>query len=97
MGSETRQHWLVDVARKAKFSDVDSLDIPTTAPLPDAWEAVNRISRLGEGDLERAVATHYRLNAARLETHEARALKLVPESVARRFGVLPLRETDRNN
>jgi type II secretory ATPase GspE/PulE/Tfp pilus assembly ATPase PilB-like protein/ActR/RegA family two-component response regulator len=96
MASETRQHWLVDVARKAKFLDADRLDIPATAPINDAWEAVNRISRLGDGDLERAVAAHYRINVARFDTHEARALKLVPESVARRFGVLPLRETDRS-
>jgi type II secretory ATPase GspE/PulE/Tfp pilus assembly ATPase PilB-like protein/ActR/RegA family two-component response regulator len=90
------QHWLVDVARRASLSDIDRLDIPSSTPIREAWSAVARVCRIGEPELASVVANRFRLNVARLDAAEPRALKLVPESVARRFGVLPLRETDRN-
>ncbi|HEY4306488.1 MAG TPA: ATPase, T2SS/T4P/T4SS family [Gemmatimonadaceae bacterium] len=91
-----QQHWLVDVARRAKLPDADRLDIPSSTPIKEAWSAVARICRIGEPELAVVVATRFRINVARLDAAEPRALKLVPESVARRFTVLPLRETDRN-
>jgi type II secretory ATPase GspE/PulE/Tfp pilus assembly ATPase PilB-like protein/ActR/RegA family two-component response regulator len=96
MAADTPQHWLVDVARRANLPDANRLDIPATTPIRDAWSAVARFCRVDEADLAPLVATRYRLNLARLESAEPRSLKLVPESVARRFNVLPLRETDRN-
>src|SRR5262252_798737 len=96
MPAETPQHWLVDVARRAKLPDADRLDVPSSTPIKEAWSAVARVCRVGEPELASVVATRFRLNVARLDAAEPRALKLVPESVARRFGVLPLRETDRN-
>jgi type II secretory ATPase GspE/PulE/Tfp pilus assembly ATPase PilB-like protein/CheY-like chemotaxis protein len=42
------------------------------------------------------VAKHFRLNVSRLDTAEPRALKLVPESVARKYSLMPVHETDRN-
>ena len=96
MPADTPQHWLVDVARRANLTDANRLDIPSTTPIRDAWSAVARVCRVGEPELANYVATRYRLNVARLDNAEPRSLKLVPESVARRFTVLPLRETDRN-
>lgn len=90
------QHWLVDVARRANLPEVDRLDIPSSTPIREAWSAVARVCRIGEPELAAVVASRFRLNVARLDAAEPRSLKLVPESVARRFGVLPLRETDRN-
>ena len=90
------QHWLVDVARRANLPEADRLDIPSSTPIREAWSAVARVCRIGEPELAAVVASRFRLNVARLDAAEPRSLKLVPESVARRFGVLPLRETDRN-
>jgi len=61
-----------------------------------AWSAVACACRLDDASLAAAVASRFRLNVAALETAEPRTLKLVPESLARRNTVLPLREIDRN-
>src|SRR5262245_45587124 len=94
--ADTRQHWLIDVARRAALPDAERLDITASTPIREAWAAVARICRTGEPELAAVVADRFRLHVARLDAAEPRSLKLVPESVARRFGVLPLRETDRN-
>jgi type II secretory ATPase GspE/PulE/Tfp pilus assembly ATPase PilB-like protein/ActR/RegA family two-component response regulator len=96
MAADAPQHWLVDVARRANLPDAGRLDIPSTTPIREAWSAVARVCRIGEPELASVVAARFRLNVARLDAAEPRSLKLVPESVARRFNVLPLRETDRN-
>jgi type II secretory ATPase GspE/PulE/Tfp pilus assembly ATPase PilB-like protein/ActR/RegA family two-component response regulator len=96
MAADKPQHWLVDVARRASLPDAARLDISSSTPIREAWSAVARVCRIGEPELAAVVANRFRLNVARLDAAEPRSLKLVPESVARRFGVLPLRETDRN-
>jgi len=66
------------------------------APILEAWSAAAAAAGITEADLARVVAGHFRLEAANLDAAEPRALKLVPEAVARRYHVFPLRETDRN-
>ena len=82
---DTPQHWLVEVARRAGLPDADRLDVPAKTPIREAWAAVARVCRVGEPELAAVVATRFRLNVARLDAAEPRSLKLVPESVARRF------------
>ncbi|MCH7808814.1 MAG: type II/IV secretion system protein [Planctomycetes bacterium] len=48
-----------------------------------------------EDDLARHIATHFRLAVADLGSAAPQALKLVPERVARRYQVFPIREDDR--
>jgi type II secretory ATPase GspE/PulE/Tfp pilus assembly ATPase PilB-like protein/ActR/RegA family two-component response regulator len=96
MTSGVRDHWLVEVAQRAKLPGSERLDIAASTPTREAWSAVARTCRLDDAGLAAAVASRFRLNVAALETAEPRALKLVPESLARRYSVLPLRETDRN-
>jgi type II secretory ATPase GspE/PulE/Tfp pilus assembly ATPase PilB-like protein/ActR/RegA family two-component response regulator len=96
MGSGPQNHWLVDVAKRAKLAGAERLDIAASTPIREAWSAVARVCRIDDADVAAVVASHFRLNVAKLETAEARALKLVPESVARKFGLLPIHETDRN-
>jgi type II secretory ATPase GspE/PulE/Tfp pilus assembly ATPase PilB-like protein/ActR/RegA family two-component response regulator len=90
-----RVHWLLDTARRAGLAVADAAPVDAAAPLADAWAAVARAAGTTEDQLARQVATHYRLGAADLQLAEPRALSLVPEKVARRHHVFPLRETDR--
>ncbi len=62
----------------------------------DAWEVAARVCGMTETDLARHVATHYRLGVADVEAVQPQALKLVPEKVAHRYQVFPLREDDRH-
>lgn len=96
MSTESRVHWLVNVARQAKLPGSDGLDVAMSMPIRDAWDVVSRLCRIDEQALAVVVAQHFRLQVANLDMVEPRALKLVPESLARRYDVLPLRETDRS-
>ncbi len=90
-----RVHWLLEAARRAGMPFAEAASVDAAASLTDAWTAVARAAHVSEDDLARRIATHYRLGAADLQAAEPRALSLVPEKVARRHSVFPLRETDR--
>ena len=90
-----RQHWLVDVARRVGLEGAQQLDVPAATPIRDAWSTVARRCHVPEAELALRVAQRFGLAAADLEVIEPGAVKLVPESLARRYGVLPVRETDR--
>ena len=51
---------------------------------------------ISQDQLARHVADYFRLNVASLESAEPPALKLVPEKVARQYGIFPLKENDRH-
>ena len=90
-----RVHWLLDATRRAGLPVADAARVDAAAPLADAWAAVARAARMTEDQLASTIATHYRLGAAELQAAEPRAQILVPEKLARRHHVFPLRETDR--
>jgi type IV pilus assembly protein PilB len=61
----------------------------------DAWQEVARHCGISLDDLAQEVADQMRLPVARLERRDPHVTKLVPEKIARRFRVVPLRESDR--
>jgi len=87
--------WLADLARNAGLPGADDLHIARGTLPADAWRIVGEACGATEDDLAQRVADHFRLKVADLTVGEPKALKLVPESVARRFLVFPLREDDR--
>jgi type II secretory ATPase GspE/PulE/Tfp pilus assembly ATPase PilB-like protein/CheY-like chemotaxis protein len=93
-----RAHWLESVADGAAG---DGRATGTEAPLDprtsavERWSSVARARDLSEGELARLVANHFDLPVADFRRADPRALRLVPEKVARRFGIVPLREDDR--
>ncbi|MFQ6047633.1 MAG: GspE/PulE family protein, partial [Gemmatimonadales bacterium] len=90
------RHWLLAVAERVGLPGADRLTVAPGVPVPEAWAQVCEGTGIAPTDLAAHVAAHYRLAVADLERAEHKALKLVPESVARRYGVLPLRETNRD-
>ena len=91
----TRQHWIVDLVRRGGLTNGEFLVIDTQASTGTAWAEVCRVCHVTDRELAERVAAHFELRVANLELAEARVLKLVPESVARRYGIIPLRENDR--
>lgn len=62
----------------------------------EAWKAAGARSGLSSKELVQLVARHFRLPEADLSSADNRIRKLIPEKVARRYGVFPLSEDDRN-
>ncbi|HEY8312264.1 MAG TPA: ATPase, T2SS/T4P/T4SS family, partial [Gemmatimonadaceae bacterium] len=86
-------NWLINAAEKAGWKSVSNASVPATAPLEEAWRTVSQAYAVPESELATQVAVLFRLKEAPLETVEARAVKLVPEKIARKHHVLPIRET----
>ena len=89
------QHWLVDIARRAGLPGAESLDVPASAPAAEVWNHVARHCQRSEEQLVQEAADLLRMPVARLEAREPHVVRFIPEKVARRFHVVPLRENDR--
>ncbi len=90
MPKSNEQHWLSDVASHAGLSLSLPAD-PSMQAFRRAWSEVARASGTTEEGLVARFARHFRIEVADLRRSEPTALQLVPEAVARRHGVLPLR------
>src|SRR3989337_1447794 len=91
----TRQTWIVDIVRRARLADSELLVIPASASTEEAWAKAAEVCRLRDDELTRHIADYFKLPVAQLSATDSHALKLVPEAVARRHKVLPLRQSDR--
>lgn len=86
-------NWLINAAEKAGWQAASRPAISPTTSLSDAWRSITQAYVVSEGELSAQVAALFRLNVAPLEAVEPRAVKLVPEKLARKHHVLPIRET----
>lgn len=89
------KHWLLGVVERAGLSGSSPAEFADGISLADAWAEVGRAFELDESELASLVAAHFKIGVADLSQAEARASKLVPEDVANRLAVLPVREDDR--
>ncbi len=88
-------HWLADIARRSGWPNADSLVIAAGTPLCEEWSQVAEHCGMSLDALAQEIAESLHLPCARFESRDPRAQKFVPEKIARRFGVVPLRESDR--
>ncbi len=88
-------HWLENAAARAGIPGAKAANIPQNASRAAAWEQLVRTLRLTERALAERVAPVLRVPLADLEHADAKAARLVPEKLAKKHGVYPLRETDR--
>jgi hypothetical protein len=84
----SRPHWLVDVARRATLANSDLLTLAASTPIEEAWAKATQTCKVTDDQLAQHVAGHFRVAVAQLSGAESHALKLVPETVARRHKVL---------
>jgi len=89
------QHWLVDIARRAALDHAETLDVPANATLSEAWLEVTQHCHVTEEGLARMAADFLHVPVAELAARDSHVLRLIPEKIARRFHVVPLRENDR--
>lgn len=86
-------HWLNDVAAHAGLA----LALPTDANFPEiagAWLKVAQACRLSDEEFTRRVAGHFRVGYADLSAYDPQAVKLIPEAVARQYGIVALSADD---
>jgi type II secretory ATPase GspE/PulE/Tfp pilus assembly ATPase PilB-like protein/CheY-like chemotaxis protein len=89
---ETQNHWLQDVAAHAGMQ-LDLPRRPNISAIREAWPEVARACELADDRFTQRVASHFRIGVADVNTYDPQAVKLIPEAVARRYGILPLSAT----
>jgi type II secretory ATPase GspE/PulE/Tfp pilus assembly ATPase PilB-like protein len=89
-------HWLAAAAARAGMKGADALVIPGDISLVDSWEIASRTLGLSAPELASSLAAAFGLAEADFEKAEPRALALLPERIARKYHVFPLREDDRH-
>lgn len=86
---------MVQAARRAGIDGADAFDLPNNTSVRDAWRLTAEGLEIHQPDLAEAVATVYSMSVANLEAAIPAAAKLLPASVARKYGVFPLLDADR--
>lgn len=86
-------NWLINAAEKAGWTAAAKPILSATTPLDEAWRSVAEAYVVPESELAVHVAALFRLDVAQMDGIEKRAVKLVPEKIARKHHVLPIRES----
>jgi type II secretory ATPase GspE/PulE/Tfp pilus assembly ATPase PilB-like protein/CheY-like chemotaxis protein len=89
------EHWLARVIERAGLH-CEGLDLGPATPAVDAWKAATRSCSASEEDLARQVASYFKLTVADFAGARPTALRLIPEKVARKYWIFPLRDDDRH-
>jgi type II secretory ATPase GspE/PulE/Tfp pilus assembly ATPase PilB-like protein/CheY-like chemotaxis protein len=93
MTQDPSNHWLKDVAGYAGL-DIELPRRPEIGQVRTAWPKVAEACRLSDERFTQRVAEHFRIGVADANTYDPQAVKLIPEAVARRYGILPLSSTE---
>ncbi len=88
-------HWLVVAMERAQVGDATRSGLATNAPVDVAWPWIADFLSITEDDVTFAVARAFQLELADFSATQPEALSLLPERHALRYGVLPIRCTDR--
>lgn len=88
-------HWMVQAARRAGLEGADDFDLPNVTSVGDAWRSASEQLGLSTPELAEAVAGVYSMGIADFDAAIPSAAKLLPASVARKYGVYPLFDGDR--
>ena len=91
----TGMHWMQRVLAGAGPTAALTLAIPADAPVREAWDAAKDATGLDDAGIASRVAAQFRIAVAELHAAEPRARRLVPEALARKYCVFPIREDDR--
>ncbi len=89
-------HWLESATARAGLAGASSVSIPGDVGNSEAWDIASRTLGLTPVELASRIASQFGLGVAEFDRTDPRALALLPERLARRYHVFPLREDDRN-
>ena len=89
-------HWCARLATKAGWPNAGQLNLAPSSGIDEAWAAVTSVCAVSDDRLAQEAAKSFRVNVARWEHVEPQAAKLIPERVARKHHMYPLREDYRS-
>lgn len=84
------------VARRAQLDGAEALDFAAGASIEDVWTRTMSVCSVDGGVVASAVARAFALDVADLSAAEPTAVKLLPESVVKKYRVFPLKDGDRS-
>ena len=87
--------WMVRAARNAGLRGAESLDLPPVLGIDEIWERTASACGLPPTELAAAIAQAFAMKVADWDHAVPTAAKLLPASVARKYGVYPLCDEDR--
>ena len=82
LADQLAHHWLVTLGAAVEML------------LEEIWRGVAKRNDIAEADLAVRVASAFKLDVANLDDANAEALRIVPEKLAKKLGVLPLKVDD---
>ena len=88
--------WMINAAIRGKLAGADALSLPASASSAEAWEMASRALGLTQDELVVRLATVMRMKVADLAHALPQSLRLVPETLARKYHAFPVREDDRS-
>ena len=88
-------HWMAQLAMELGWESAERLELRVGTPVEEAWGQVVTRCVVPPEVLAQHIATHFDLPVADLASVDPNAAKLVPEKIARRLGVIPIRQDDR--
>jgi len=91
--SSPKSHWLENVAGHAGL-ELDLPSQPDIALIREVWPRVFRACRLPEDKFTQKVAGHFRIGVADVSTYDPQAVRLIPENIARQYGILAVSATE---
>lgn len=93
MSDSASTHWLKNVAQQVGL-DLNIPPRPDIATIRRVWPQVVKASRMSDEKLTQKLAGHFRIGVADVSTYDPQAVRLIPEAVARRYGLLAMSFTE---
>lgn len=93
--TKTPPHWMAAALRHAGIPR--AVDVPLTpeSDSDEAWKTASEWCGLSADQVAGLVAAHFRLRAVDLESAEIEQMEDIPDSLMRRYGALPIAQSDR--
>jgi type II secretory ATPase GspE/PulE/Tfp pilus assembly ATPase PilB-like protein/CheY-like chemotaxis protein len=93
MNQPQTPHWLTSVAAQAGLKLALSQP-PDLATLRRAWSSTVQACQVTDERFTERAAAHFRMGVADLSTWDPQAVRLIPEAVARKYGIVAISFTD---
>ncbi len=84
-------HWLMRLASDAQLQLPGVRELTAAPTLDELWSRIASANDMAEGELAIHVADAYQLEVANLDEATPEAMRQVPQKLARKLGILPLK------
>jgi hypothetical protein len=90
------RHWLSLVGQRFGLNPADPRPLEEKFTTEQVWDAIARANEITADEFAVHVASTFRVPVARLDRIEAKAVHMLDEKVARKFGMIPVRADEKS-